>query len=69
MGKNAVKVQKGETKEVWLKSDRYDWYCGDSKESSNAPDATNLAVTTRAPTGREIRWEWFEEKAAVADYK
>lgn len=66
-----VLLKKGESKDVYVKSDRYTWHCGDLDEndSSNAPDSTNLAVTTRAASGREIRWEWFEERTAVADFK
>jgi hypothetical protein len=66
-----VLIRKGETRDVYVKTDHYTWHCGSKSEidRSNAPDATNLAVTTRAPSGREISWEWFTEATAVADYK
>jgi hypothetical protein len=64
-----VLVHKGETKEAYIKSDKYTWYCGGSDEKDNAPDATNLAVLTRAPSGRDMKWEWYLESTAVADYK
>ncbi len=49
--------------------DRYSWHCGshDSDDSSNAPDATNVAVTRRAATGGKITWTWYSERTLNPD--
>jgi hypothetical protein len=69
-----VLIAKGESKDVYLggePGDRYHWHCGskDEDDSSNPPDGTNLAVTTRAASGRDIRWMWYSETRAKPDYK
>ncbi len=66
-----VLVRKGEDPvDVFIKDDRYHWHCGDlgNDDSSNAPDATNVAVTRRDATGDRIRWEWFAEHTVSPDY-
>jgi hypothetical protein len=64
-----VAIHKGETKDVYVKDDEYTWHCGDldTDDTSNAPDATNLAVTTRAYSGGKITWKWFAEHALSPD--
>ncbi len=67
-----ILIKKGDPDtDVYIKDDRYSWHCGshDSDDSSNAPDATNVAVTRRAATGGKITWTWYSERTLKPDLK
>ncbi len=54
-------VRKGQRRWARIASPRFDWYCSDSKESSRAPEHTNLLLVQRDPFSRRIIWYCFEE--------
>jgi len=57
-----VPIQDGGTTEVWVSSNRFDWSCQGSSDSTTAPAGTRLVVVewNRQPS-REIDWWCFKE--------
>jgi hypothetical protein len=62
-GADTISIAKGQTKVVRISDRNFQWRCGDSNESSVAPEGTTLIFATRASTGRDITWACYKEEA------
>lgn len=65
INRQRVRIAKGETREVKIRSRRFKWWCGGSKEWVTAPRGTNMVVVTRAPRGRSVTWACYKVDSSI----
>jgi hypothetical protein len=66
-GSYSVTLSAGQTKEVFVPDNEYDWTCGGTPESTTAASSTDYVITKRALTDSQIIWDTYDIGKPDAD--